>query len=459
MANFLAWTFVVAAAIVAIAAAQFLKLYILRRWSTQVRLTDPVGYTDAPSFGCDKEIALRIHSSKPVKVRFNRCSAIDFECVHEMDAPASLQSGTMHRWRGFDWKASLTLTPNTLAPGFYRIDIEHEGDSSQVWRMPLIVKDVISHPVIVVASTNTWNAYNEFGGLSNYQDRATPQPLRIIRVLMKYLDLRIRIGERHWTSAVPLPERRPNARVHCDLTDKAGDTSHLVRGEAVLIRFLEREGIEYSVMADRDFAYDMTASKTRLIIFNTHTEYWSEEMIGRLDEFIQRDVGIVFLSGNNMYRKVQFTREGIFVIGIVAPEQVVPMIGTYYDASGYCTFDAYRVTDAGHWCFRGLGVQEGSEFGQGTAIRSAASGFETDKVRSGGNGFRVVAIGKNSEGPAFMACRDLSGGGFVFTVGSVSFAQCLEDDLVIQGLVLNLIHRSLGDSVLAEISRAEQGES
>jgi N,N-dimethylformamidase len=443
MANILAWAFLLGAVVVAVGAAQCIKLFVLRRWHARVRLPDPVSYTDVPSFSCDKDIVLRIHSSKPVRIRIHRCGASDFICVHDMEAPASLQTDKMHRWRGFDWKASAVLPGNMLIPGFYRIDIEHQDNPSRRWCMPLIVKGLAQQPVVVVASTNTWNAYNDFGGLSNYQDRVTPQPLKMIRALMKYFHVRIRIGDRHWIFAVPLPEQRPNVCLHHNLAGDSKGASYFAREEAALIRLLERERIGYTVISDSDFAYNMSALRARLIIFNTHSEYWSEEMIGRLAEFIDRNVSILFLSGNNIYRKVQFTGTGVSVIDSMTPlEQVVPLIGTYYDASGYRSFDGYRVIDAGHWCFKGLAVQEGSEFGQGNASRPAASGYETDKIRFGGNGFRVVAVGKNREGPAYMVCRELGDGGFVFTVGSVSFTRCLDDDSFIQGLVLNLIRRA-----------------
>jgi hypothetical protein len=68
----IAWAFVFGGALAAIAAAQCLKFYILRRWQVRLRLPDPVAYTDAPSFRCDVEIVLRIHSSKPVRVSFAR---------------------------------------------------------------------------------------------------------------------------------------------------------------------------------------------------------------------------------------------------------------------------------------------------------------------------------------------------------------------------------------------------
>jgi hypothetical protein len=261
---------------------------------------------------------------------------------------------------------------------------------------------------------------------------------------MMYFNVRIRIGERHWLAAVPLPERRPNSRVHRDLVDDSGGPSHLAREEAALIRFLERESVAYTVISDRDFAYNMTTSQARLVIFNTHSEYWSEEMFGRLDEVIQQGISVAFLSGNNMYRKVQFMKTAISVIDRRTPqEHVVPFTGTYYDPYGHVTYDTYRVTEASHWCFEGLPVRQGSEFGQGNAKRPAASGYETDKIRTSGKGFRVVAVGNNQEGPAFMVCRDLLGGGFVFTASSVSFAPCIDDDSVIQKLVLNLIRRAL----------------
>lgn len=444
MGNLIAWAVAFAVVLSAIICALWIQLFIRRRWHSRVRLPDPVAYTDVPSFRCDQEIVLRIHSSEPVGVVFNRCGATGFVVVHTMEAGASLQSRSMSHWTGFDWKASAVLPPNTLVGGLYRIDVTHQKDPSRRWGMLLIVKPAATQPIVVVASTNTWNAYNDFGGLSNYRDRVTPLPLKMVRQVMNYLSLRIRIGDRHWLAAVPLPEPRPNITIHTDLFDNSGSASHLGRAEAALIRFLERENIVSTVISDRDFAYDLSTSETRLVVFNTHSEYWSEEMLGRLNEFIDRGISIVFLSGNNMYRKVQFLQAAISVIDqIMPPEQIVPFIGTYYDASGYGTFDAYRVVDARHWCFKGLAAQEGSEFGAGNANRRGASGLETDKIRAGGHGFRTAAVGKNCEGPAFMVCRDFPNGGFVFTVGSVSFTSCLDDDQVIQGLVRNLVRRAL----------------
>jgi N,N-dimethylformamidase len=284
----------------------------------------------------------------------------------------------MDRWRGCDWTTSAVLAADTLVPGFYRIDVDHRDDPSRSWCMCLLLRHIASQPVVVVAPTNTWNAYNDFGGLSNYRDQATPLPLRPIRALMRWFNVRLRIANRHWLFAVPLPERRPNSHIHHDLVDNPGAPAPDIRAEAALIRFLERESAPYMVISDRDFAYDISTSRIRVIIFNTHSEYWSEEMIARLGEVIDRGCSIIFLSGNNIYRKVQFMEMAISVIDMMIPQdEVVPLIGTYSDAYGWRTYDAYRVTDAGHWCFEGLNVVEGSEFGHGTTNRPGASGLET----------------------------------------------------------------------------------
>jgi N,N-dimethylformamidase len=79
----------------------------------------------------------------------------------------------------------------------------------------------------------------------------------------------------------------------------------------------------------------------------------------------------------------------------------------------------------------------------------APAGSRPDKIRPGSKGFQVVAVGKNSEGPAFMVCRDMPGGGFVFNVSSISFTPCLDDDAFIQKLVRNLI----GHAMLVDVSQ------
>src|SRR5262245_13626295 len=114
MRELISWTVVFVGVLTAITAAQSLQFYVLRHWRARVDLPDTVAYTDAPSFRCDQEIVLRIHSSKPVRARFRRCADTGLTTTYTVEAAASLQPRTMHRWRGFEWKASVVLPSNTL---------------------------------------------------------------------------------------------------------------------------------------------------------------------------------------------------------------------------------------------------------------------------------------------------------------------------------------------------------
>ena len=171
----------------------------------------------------------------------------------------------MHRWEGFDWQPTITLPPYSLSPGLYFIEISHANSPTVRWCMYLVVSPPAASasmpapphtPIVVVASTNTWNAYNDFGGLSNYTDRATPPPLNFFRAILMYFNARPRVGDRHWLLAVPLPERRPNLAIHNEHTDP-DRRLHLARAESALIRFLESENAPYSIISDRDFAFSL----------------------------------------------------------------------------------------------------------------------------------------------------------------------------------------------------------
>ena len=464
MESLVAWLIFLFGVICFIAGVECIELFIRRRWHSNVRLPDPVAYTDSPSFPADASIILRVHSSQATHIRFNRCGASGYVQVHETRGPATTQTRSMHRWEGFDWQPTITLPPYTLSPGLYFIEISHANTPAVRWCMNIVVSPPAATaampapphtPIVVVASTNTWNAYNDFGGLSNYTDHATPPPLNFFRAILMYFSVRLRVGDRHWLLAVPLPERRPNLAIHNEHTDP-NRPLHLARAESALIRFLESENVAYSIISDRDFAFSLPVDSTRLLIFNTHSEYWSEEMLARLAEFICRGVSVAFLSGNNIYRKVQFLRDAISVIArMTPPAEIAPLIGTYYDAAGYLTYDSYRVLDPDHWSFAGTNAHEGTEFGAATDKHPAASGYETDKIRLAVSpsspvvtdpaalGFRTLAVGKNPEGPAFMVCRDLPNGAFVFSTGSVAFAPCVEDDPAIQNVVRNLLRRAL----------------
>ena len=117
---------------------------------------------------------------------------------------------------------------------------------------------------------------------------------------------------------------------------------------------------------------------------------------------------------------------------IVEPQE--KLLGVAFSARGLHTAAPYAVTTPDHWIFEGTGLAKGDEFGHSTLharVPGGASGHETDKVSANSPLDTVVlAKGKNpDEGGADMVCRELKGGGAVFSVGSITYcASLLVDD-------------------------------
>ena len=108
----------------------------------------------------------------------------------------------------------------------------------------------------------------------------------------------------------------------------------------------------------------------------------------------------------------------------------------------------YKVLDDTHWCFAGTGLKNGDTFGEKSLhqrIPGGASGHETDKVsaQSPANTQRMAKGLNPGEGGAEIVEHRPTGGGAVFSVGSICWpASILVDDAVSQ-ITENVIHRYL----------------
>ncbi len=449
----------------AFAAAQHVYLYILKKWNIHVRLPDPVAYLPVHSIKQGEPLSLCIHTHKPAVVEiFHLGSSLKKLDISEHINP-SVMSNAFTPWKGLDWKTNCTLSTEGWGKGLFFARISHQHKPESAFRVPFIIRSNKPERLWVVSSSNTWQAYNDFGGKSFYKDFITPYPLKLILKLFQFLNWRFKIGSRHYFPITPLAFARPNSRIDRDLKDLEGKRkksfSHLIRGEWNLIRFLEDKGISYNLITDRDFAFNGSET-AQGFIFNTHSEYWSQEMMGRLSQSMQAGTKILFLSGNNLYREVQFLENALAVIKEETDAlEISGLIGAAYNALGYLTSSGYRVEQPDHWIFKGLKLNQGDEIGAGNnSMRSksakfsrhnygdeieissgayGASGYETDKLTAASAGFIVLAMGTNKEGPACMTFKELENGGWLFNAGSVSFTQSLADDKILQGMLHNLI--------------------
>ncbi len=426
---------------------QVLSIDIRRRWKETLPLPALTGYCDRPSVISGEPIRLHVHNERPAEVRLLRMGVELEDAGEKWDLSPTVQSGRYDHWSGFDWEPSVEIASGGLRTGLYVAVLS--SDDGTTFRIPVVLKPAEPVEVAVVSSTNTWQAYNRFGGLSVYSDTITPLPLRWVKRAMHVMHLALTVGDRRRIPALPLPFRRPNLALDGDLEqlgkDPVAELSHLGRGEWELLRFLEREHVGYGVFSDHDFAFDPMATAAKLVIFNVHSEYWSEEMIGQLVAYVARGGKVLFLSGNNIYRKVAFLADGLSLVDYkVSRSTMAGLLGTAYSADGYVTYGGYRVFDPSHWAFRGLGVRRGQVFGCEPGQPGGASGFETDKLHGDSGPVTVLAVGTNAEGPAFMVFKPAAvGGGWILNCGSVACAAWLNRDPVLQGIVRNAVTEAL----------------
>ncbi|HMC66332.1 MAG TPA: carboxypeptidase-like regulatory domain-containing protein, partial [Gemmataceae bacterium] len=203
--------------------------------------------------------------------------------------------------------------------GLYYFHVK--GESGAFFSFPLVVAPARPHAAIaVLASTNTWNAYNAFGGRSNYimAARMIDQPIVNAKAdLPRYKAT----DYAEWRSArefEPLSFDRPEPYNHvpegvqCTDPIEGRQACHLAPAEWRLLGWLEREGFDYDLYSEyqlHDGTLDLDAY--RVLILSTHPEYWSAEMYWAVKKWVfERGGKLLYLGGNGVNCPVEFLDGG-----------------------------------------------------------------------------------------------------------------------------------------------------
>jgi hypothetical protein len=108
----------------------------------------------------------------------------------------------------------------------------------------------------VLANTNTWNAYNDWGGRSKYGLRP----------------------------GAVLSFERPNPG---SSPADDGQLNHLTRAELWVLGWLEDAGFTTDVFTDHDFHAGISALQDyKALILSTHPEYWTPQMLDNLNRYL-----------------------------------------------------------------------------------------------------------------------------------------------------------------------------
>jgi N,N-dimethylformamidase beta subunit-like, C-terminal len=138
--------------------------------------------------------------------------------------------------------------------------------------------------VLVVMPTNTWQAYNRWGGKSLYAFDSNPAP-----TVVGYRGVKVSFD-------------RPYANVE-------NAYNWVLRCEFPLIWWLERQGYDVAYTDDRGLhtqPEQLLPPRTRTIAIPGHSEYWSAEMLANVRAARDAGTNVASFSANTAYWRVRY---------------------------------------------------------------------------------------------------------------------------------------------------------
>ena len=314
---------------------------------------------------------------------------------------------------GCGWPAATTIRVDpSWSSGYYEVTLTTETDGkARVAHAFFVVRPTVgasSARILLVLATNTWHAYNDFGGLNLYNG-ATQVALQ--RPMARgYLHKPPGAGRR--VTSVNPPDPQLAAHVGYlsinHLSAWAGSAGW-PDWELPFVQWAEREGYEFDVAtnADLDHHPELLGSDSgyRLMLSVGHDEYWSGPMRDTTEGFIARGGNVAFFSGNTSLWQVRleddvmvgfkghFRKDPVYETDRMAElttlwsDHVVErpenhMTGVSFTRGGYHRIGKRVTSGAGgytvhrheHWIFDGTGVGYGDVLG----AEATVVGYECD---------------------------------------------------------------------------------
>lgn len=325
----------------------------------------------------------------------------------------------------------------------------------------------------VLASNITWNAYNAFGGRSNYINPVKLPDVPIVnsrQELHRYTDPD-NVNYDSWDYA-PLSFDRPEPINHIDIGERPDDaiegraSCHLASAEWRLLAWLERNGFEYDYWAETQLHFGtLNLDDYDVLMISSHPEYWSKAMFDKVYHWVFEKGGkLIYLGGNGLNCEVELPNESTMIVHNGDDREMrrrglesrfhfsgiseAALLGVAYDDRGIMTSTPFEVIDADHWAFAGTGLKAGDLFGSESLHRrcpGGASGHETDKrTASTPKGAVIIARGLNpNDGGAEIVTFETASGGAVFSAGSITWPSSILVSESVSTITTNVLKRFL----------------
>ena len=242
---------------------------------------------------------------------------------------------------GCGWPVAFTIpTEGGWPPGFYEIGLHSDGDDAAARSEAYFVlradeRGRSSADAILVLTTNTYNAYNQWGGRCLYSGA---RKVSFNRPLERgYLRRPAAPDDVGYDGRVANVGDGADEE-HRQLQDYLARYDYPLwcassgwhNWERRFVGWAERSGItlDYAVNTDLHFHPDVLDGQ-RTMVSVGHDEYWSWEMRDRVDEFVESGGSWGIFSGNTCFWQVRFEDDGDTMVGYkgFAPDED-PVVGT-----------------------------------------------------------------------------------------------------------------------------------
>lgn len=366
------------------------------------------------------------------------------------------------RWNsigyGSAWHQQKQTAPERS--GLYYFHVRNER--GEFFSFPWIVQPAAPSARVAVFTSNvTWNAYNSFGGRSNYVNQ---------RELLSRPTIHARTDLERYTApgtwpfeqyGAPLSFDRPEPANHVPEGARITDTIHgrlaccYAPGEWRLLGWLEREGFACDLYSETELHFGrIPLDEYRVVILNTHNEYVSKDMYFALKHWVtDRGGRLMSLAGCGHLCEFEFLDDTTIRCRQeerhdLRGEPAAKLLGLEYSHAGYRSGAPYRVLDPAHWAFQGTGLKHGDLFG-GSSLNGrtpgGASGLELDKISPDSPANLVhLAKGTNPDGSgADLILYETDSQGAVFAVGSLNWTLACPVDAHVSQVTRNVLERFL----------------
>jgi hypothetical protein len=375
------------------------------------------GYCWPQSVGAGEQVGVHMSSSggRPVRVEVARVG-LRREVVFSApgvgaDEHATPKNAASH---GCDWPVALTLDVDPAwRSGYYEVVMEIDvGEKVRRDLAFFVVRPSGPTRIVLALSTNTWHAYNDFGGPNLYtggKQVAMKRPMSA-----GYLYKPPGKGRRVTGTGEPDPQNAAHVG-YIQLNHLSGyaGSAGWPDWELPFIGWAEREGFDIGVCTNADLeAHPEVLDGASLYLSVGHDEYWSKGMRDTVEAFVAGGGNAAFFSGNTSLWQVRLEGGGDgddadVMVGYKAFFKDDPLLGTAREAEvttfwsdvvvarpenhmtgvsftrgGYhrigrnisSGLGGYTVHRAGHWIFDGTGLGYGDVLGAGATV----VGYECD---------------------------------------------------------------------------------